>query len=113
MLLADSSSAFLTARPEWTLAGAMLPGGNGNGGGLSVRQTPFRWIEGYWETETEVRGTAIHKALPTRVVLRISPETLRRWKEVGINPFLEAGAQLAEHLRQPARHGHLTSLTLL
>jgi hypothetical protein len=81
--------------------------------GLTVEQTPFRWVGGVWETETEVRGPTLPRGTPTRVLLRVSPETLRRWKEVGINPFLEACAQLGEHLRQPARHGHLTALTLL
>lgn len=112
LLIADSSSAFLAARPEWTLSGARLPCGNGVGA-IAVRQTPFRWLDGVWETETQVTGASIESRVPTRVVLRVSPETLRRWKEVGINPFLEACAQLSEHLRLHARHGHLTSLTLL
>lgn len=78
-----------------------------------MEQTPFRWVDGFWETETVVSGPCIAEDATTRVVLRVSPETLRRWKEVAINPFLEAGAQLGEHLRQSARHGRLTSLTLL
>ena len=110
-LLADSPHPFLTARPEWTLAGAYLS--CGNGGNLSVEQSPFRWVGAFWETEAEVKGPTLASDLPTRVLLRVSPETLRRWKEVGINPFLEACAQLGEHLRQPSRRGHLTSLTLL
>ena len=112
-LLADSNNGFLSVRPEWTLAGALLSCGNGGSASLTVDQTPFRWLNGCWETETVVHGPSIDEEAPTRVVLRITPETLRRWKEVGINPFVEACAQLGEHLRQPSRHGHLTSLTLL
>lgn len=111
MLLTDSPNAFLSARPEWTLAGAFLSCGKGSN--FAVEQTPFRWIDGFWETETTVSGPGMTGITPTRVVVRVSPDTLRRWKEVAINPFVEACAQLGEHLRQSARHGHLTSLTLL
>jgi hypothetical protein len=85
----------------------------GNGADVRVEQTPFRWVEGVWETETVATGPSLGDTAPTRVILRVSPDTLRRWKELSINPFVEACAQLGEHLRQSSRHGHLTALTLL
>ena len=109
--LADSQSAFLSAPPEWTLTGAVLHCADGREALLS--QTPFRWIDGMWESETVVTHCDENGNEPTRVVLRISPETLRRWKEVAIDPFIEACAQLEEHLRHQARHGHLSALMLL
>lgn len=108
--LSESPGSFLASRPEWTLAGAILSCGEG---AFTIEQTPFRWIDGLWETETVVTKSNQNGNPPTRVVLRVSPETLRRWKEVGINPFLEACAQLEEYLRIQTRHGHLTALTLL
>jgi hypothetical protein len=104
--LSEPSGTFLASRPEWTLVGAVV-------GAFTIDHAPFRWIEGLWETETVLTKPHQNGAQPTRVVLRISPDTLRRWKDVGINPFLEACAQLEEYLRIPTRHGHLTALTLL
>ena len=91
------------------MAGAVLECVDGD---VTLSQTPFRWIEGVWESETFVTHNGDSDD-PTRVILRISPETLRRWKDVGIDPFVEACAQLEEHLRGHARHGHLSALTLL
>ena len=99
--LSESSSAFLASRPEWTLVGAVVGSGEG---AFTIDHTPFRWIDGLWETETVVTKPNRNGAPPTRVVLRISPDTLRRWKDVGINPFLEACAQL-EEMRFASRHG--------
>ena len=107
--LTDSHGSFLTSRPEWTLEGALLKSGEST---LAVEQPPFRWTDGLWEAEAVVNGTN-HNKTPTRVVLRVSPETLRRWKDLEINPFLEACAQLEEYLRIQTRHGHLTALVLL
>ena len=109
--LADSPNGFLTAPPQWSLAGAVLQCADGQQATLS--QTPFRWVEGFWESETVVSRGESNGNESTRVVLRISPETLRRWKEVAIDPFIEACAQLEEHLRRPSRRGHLSALTLL
>lgn len=111
MFLTDSSSAFLSARPEWTLSGAevALNGGPSH----RIEQTTFRLINGFWEAETVLRCGEPDDIPLTRVVLRVTPETLRRWKEIGINPFLEACAQLREHLLRHRRQNHLTALTLL
>jgi hypothetical protein len=108
--LSESSGTFLASRPEWTLVGAVVGSG---GGAFTIDHAPFRWIDGRWETETVLTKPNQNGAPLTRVVLRISPDTLRRWKDVGINPFLEACAQLEEYLRISTRHGHLTALTLL
>jgi hypothetical protein len=108
--LSESSGSFLASRPEWALVGAVLGSGEG---AFTIDHTPFRWIDGLWETETVLTKAKQNGDSPTRVVLRISPETLRRWKDLRINPFLEACAQLEEYLRIPTRHGHLTALTLL
>ena len=111
MFLTDSSSAFLAMRPEWTLEGAHLALDQGIS--HTIEQTGFRLIDGFWEADTILRCGEPEDIPLTRVVLRVTPETLRRWKEVGINPFLEACAQLQEHLRRHARHNHLTALMLL
>lgn len=111
MTFIDDPHPFIPARPEWTLSGVILTCGESDD--LSVDQTPFRWVEGVWETETVVTNPHHPSNEPTRVILRISPETMRRWRDAGINPFLEACAQLEEHLRMSARHSHLTALTLL
>jgi hypothetical protein len=110
MYLADSSSAFLTPPPRWSLEGAILECADGVG--VTLQQSPFRWVDGVWEAETTImRGDAQH--LPShRILLRISPDTLRRWQLVAIDPFLEACAQLKDHLRR-TRNGHLSALTLL
>lgn len=105
-----SSGSFLASRPAWQLVGAVVGSGEG---AFTIDHPPFRWIDGLWETETVLTKPNQNGQPLTRVVLRISPETLRRWKDVGINPFLEACAQLEEYLRIPTRHGHLTALTLL
>ena len=111
MFLSDSSGSFLSPRPEWTLAGAVVP--SRDGPSQTVEQTAFRLINGFWEAEAVLRCDDPDDGPPTRVVLRVTPDTLRRWKELGINPFLEACAQLKEHLRLYTRHHHLTALTLL
>lgn len=111
MFLTDSSSSFLAARPEWSLSGAVFSFGQGSS--YTIDQSAFRLIDGFWEAETVLACDEPEEIPPTRVVLRVTPETLRRWKEAGINPFLEACAQLHEHLRRHARHNHLTALMLL
>ena len=111
MFLAGTSGSFLSARPEWTLAGAVVP--SRDGPNHTIEQTAFRLVNGFWEAEAVLRCDDPDDSPPTRVVLRVTPDTLRWWKEAGINPFLEACAQLREHLRRHARHNHLTALTLL
>ena len=111
MFLTNPSGAFLSPRPEWTLSGAAV---SLNGSAShKVEQTAFRLVDGVWEAETVLRSGKRAEIHPTRVVLRVTPETLRRWKEAGINPFLEACAQLREHLLRHTRHHHLTALTLM
>lgn len=113
-MILDSPSAgpFLPSRPEWTLTGTTIR--YGDRPRCPIEQTPFRLIDGMWETEALVVGSeSAAQAGTTRVVIRIAPETLRRWHEVGLNPLVEASAQMEEHLRLSSRHGHLTALTLL
>jgi len=108
--LADSPTAFLGHRPEWTLAGATLAASNGSE--VRLVQPPFQWNHGVWEADTLIFPTGGETTGPQRVMMRISPDTLRRWKEVAINPFLEACAQLKEHLHRKTT-GELSVLTLL
>ena len=110
MFLTDSSGSFLSPRPEWTLAGVAVP--MRGGPNPTVEQSTFRLVNGFWEADVVLRSDGPEEP-PTRVVLRVTPDTLRCWKEVGINPFLEACAQLKEHLRNRARLHNLTALTLL
>jgi hypothetical protein len=46
------------------------------------------------------------------LTLRIASDTVRRWKDIGINPFLEACAQMKEHLCGE-RGGHTRSYLVL
>ena len=39
-------------------------------------------------------AATIRTTIRPRASLRVTPDTLRWWKEAGINPFLEACAQL-------------------
>jgi hypothetical protein len=109
--MTGTSGSFLSVRPEWTLAGAIVSFTYGPN--QTVEQSAFRLVDGFWEAEAVLRCDDADDRPATRVVLRVTPDTLRRWKEVGINPFLEACAQLQEHLRFHTRHNHLTALTLL
>jgi len=111
MFMTGTSGSFLAVRPEWTLAGAVVTFGYGSN--QTVEQSAFRLVDGFWVAEAVLRCDDSDDSPPTRVVLRVTPDTLRWWKEAGINPFLEAWAQLQEHLRFHTRHNHLTALTLL
>ena len=91
-----SSNAFLASRPEWTLAGATLS--CGDDGDLTLEQTPFRWSDGVWEAEVIVERVGHTPRVPHYLTLRIAADTVRRWKDIEINPFLEACAQIKEHL---------------
>ncbi len=85
-----------------------------HGAGKSpIEQGPFRWADGAWEAEALVASAGGRGSPPTRVALRVDPDTLRRWKEAGIDPVREAVAQLAEHVRGAARRGQPSTLTLL
>lgn len=94
----DSSAAFMGTRPGWTCSGALL---QCEVESARVAQTPFRWVNGAWQAEV-----TIHPIEPQRgrssvtLTARVTPDTLRRWASVGINPFLEARAQLQDHWRR-------------
>jgi hypothetical protein len=108
--LESSPNAFLGVRPEWTFSGTTV---SVQGHTLRLDQPPFRWIEGMWETELELHSADDVDRLPRQIVVRVSPDTLRRWKAVAINPFLEACAQVKEHLERRASPAELSILTLL
>ena len=105
------SNAFLASRPEWTLAGATLS--CGTDGDLRLEQTPFRWSDGVWEADVTVQRDDAAKAAPHQLTLRIASDTVRRWKDIGINPFLEACAQIKEHLSSARGAGTASYLVLL
>ena len=71
----------------------------------------FHWADGVWEAEVIVHYVNDLKG-PERVLLQVAPTTLRRWSEVGIDPVVEACAQLRDHLRR-AKPSELSLLTLL
>jgi hypothetical protein len=105
------SNAFLALRPEWTLAGATLS--CGAGGDVSLEQTAFHWVDGIWEADVVIQRSATPDAVPHQVTLRIASDTVRRWKDIGINPFLEACAQIQEHICGAQGSGTASFLTLL
>ena len=109
MLLAEHSySPFLDIRPSWTLDGAVvsLPKGD-----VTLEQSTLRLMDGVWQCQVSARGP-VEGVPPHRILLRVAPHTLRRWKEIEINPFLEARAQIREHLTQKDL-GAMSLLTLL
>jgi hypothetical protein len=99
------SSPFLDIRPSWTLDGAVvsLPSGD-----VSLEQLPFLWSAGIWQSDVFARN-GDDAVAPRRVLLRVATHTLRRWKELGLNPFLEARAQIRDHLAQR----NLTAVSML
>jgi hypothetical protein len=112
IFLEGSPRAFLGRRPEWTLDGACVE--NDSRPQWNIDQRPFHWADGVWEAQVIATARDQSEAGDSRrVILRIAPDTVRRWKEIGINPFLEACAQLKDHLRSRAFPGEMTLLTLL
>ena len=115
MYLEDSSGGFLSSRPEWSLDTRTLTWPDGRC--CCIEQpSPFHWAGGTWEvlvfvSRRDGNGNG-HRQLPYRALVRVEPATLRRWKEVGIDPCVEACAQLREHMRR-AVSGELSLLTLL
>jgi hypothetical protein len=110
VIFSDSES-FLSSRPEWTVNQALLKLADGNAVRLS--QTPFVWSEGAWEADVTLTPIEAPPGVEsTYVKVRVTPGTLRRWSEVGINPFVEACAQLQEYWRS-ARPGLQETLTWL
>ena len=106
-----SSNAFLASRPEWTLAGAMLSCEDDED--LKLEQTPFRWNDGVWEADVIVERVSPTPDLPYHLTLRIASDTVRRWTDIGINPLVEACAQIKEHLARTRGAGAGSDLVLL
>lgn len=112
VIAAYSTSPFLSSRPEWTVNGALLNVPDGRA--ARVTQSPFLWVDGAWEALVTILPIEASEGLQTQEVqVRVTPDTLRRWNEVGINPFLEACAQLRDYwcaYSTPARPQLLTWL---
>ena len=97
MLAFESSGSFITVRPEWTLHGAFLESPDGDGARI-VEEKPFEFADGAWEAVLSIVPVEPSDDMQTlSVVIRVTPDTARRWREIGINPFLEACAQLRDH----------------
>ena len=105
------SATFLTVPPDWTLEGVSLPCDDIENAVLE--QHPFRWINGLWEAETVVARAFGSPNPPHVVLIRIAPDTLRRWKDLAIDPLIEACAQLKDHLLAGALTNQRSVLTLL
>jgi hypothetical protein len=111
MTFGESTHAFLSSRPEWTVNGALLKTPDGRA--ARVTQSPFVWAAGGWEAAVTVLPIeAMGDACSLDVRMRVTTDTLRRWAAIGINPFLEACAQLEEYWRT-AKPLDDTQLTLL
>ena len=70
-------------------------------------------MEGAWEAQVTIYPIEPTEGMNTLLLrARITSDTLRRWSTVGINPFLEACAQLQEHWRlsEKNKNGTLTWL---
>jgi hypothetical protein len=107
----SESQSFLASRPEWTVNQALLK--MTDGAAVRLTQTPFVWVEGAWEADVTLTPIeAADDEESAEVKVRVTPDTLRRWSEVEINPFLEACAQLQEHWRR-TRPGIKETLTWL
>ena len=84
-----------------------------DGSAVRLLQTPFVWSEGAWEADVTMTPIEAPEGIEsTQVKVRVTPNTLRRWSEVGINPFIEACAQMQEYWRT-ARPGLNETLTWL
>lgn len=105
-----SSNAFIAMRPMWTLAGSVVPLADCE---ITLEQSPFRWIDGVWEADVVVRRGQSADAPWHHLTLRIAADTARRWSEAGINPYLEACAQVREHLAGVRTARAMSFLTLL
>jgi hypothetical protein len=107
----SESESFLASRPEWSVNDALLKLEDGNA--VRLLQTPFVWNEGAWEADVTLTPIEAPEGVQSaQVRVRVTPATLRRWGEVGINPFVEACAQLQEHWRR-ARPDIIETLTWL
>ena len=107
----SESQSFLASRPEWTVNEALLKLPDGNA--IRLLQSPFVWVDGAWEADVTMTPIEPPPGVSSTLVkVRVTPSTLRRWSEVGINPFLEACAQLREYWRT-AKPGLNETLTWL
>lgn len=78
-----------------------------------IEQLPFAWSEGAWEADVTIFPIEVPEGGQSiKALVRVTPDTLRRWKAVEINPFIEACAQLADHWRR-AKPGQILTVTLL
>jgi hypothetical protein len=103
----ESKQAFLATRPEWTCRGALLK--TADGLAARVEQTPFMWVDGAWEAEVTIMPVEAGPGMQTITLkARITPDTLRRWADMAINPFIEACAQLQDHWRRAKRESQDT-----
>ena len=111
MTILPDSQSFLTSRPDWTVNEALLKLADGNA--VRVLQGPFVWAEGAWEADVTLTPIEAPPGVSsTQVKVRVTPTTLRRWSDVGIDPFVEACAQLQEYWRS-AKPGLNETLTWL
>lgn len=111
MVALSESQSFVASRPVWTVNDALLKLDDGNA--VRLAQTPFVWNDGAWEADVTLAPIEAPEGVQSvQVKVRVTPTTLRRWSEVGINPFLEACAQLQEQWRR-ARPGIVDTLTWL
>lgn len=110
VIFPESSQAFLSSRPEWTVNGALLKTSDGRA--ARVTQSTFIWVDGAWEATVTILPIEASQGTRTlELKVRVTPDTLRRWHDVGINPFLEASAQLQEFWRTAKpKAGQLTWL---
>jgi hypothetical protein len=78
-----------------------------------IEQRPFEFADGAWQASVDIVPIEPLNGMRTvSVFLRVTPDTVRRWREIGINPFVEARAQLHDHWRSMLDGGGDT-LTLL
>jgi hypothetical protein len=111
VIFSDQPQSFLTSRPEWTVNQALLK--LIDGGAVRVSQLPFVWVEGAWEADVTLTPIEAPEGVQSvNLKVRVTPDTLRRWNDVGINPFIEACAQLQDHWRR-AKPSLIETLTWL
>lgn len=111
MVVLQEPNAFISSRPEWTLNEVLITTPDEQAARLV--QTPFAWTDGAWTAEVSIVPIEATNGTQTLVMnVRVTPDTLRRWKDVGINPFIEARAQVQESWRS-VQGQNFATLTLL
>lgn len=112
MVVFEPTGLFVALRPQWTLQGALLETPDGRTARV-VEDRPFEFFDGAWQATLNVipiEPTDGMQTLP--VIIRVTNDTTRRWKDVGINPFVEACAQLRDHWRTMLEGGGDTLVLL-